>query len=228
VTPEDGGRPQDPSETEAHVELDEWRPPGSLDDEVSPAWDCDPAPSPPDDEPASPADGASGLTEDVAPVVIAPRRQPPAPSRIPELAPADLLRRAALGGPAPGLGLPAGDDPGLWDDPASIKELRMLRSLGAIATLTGAFVVPFLAAGGLDRWPGALTVFYLLGAPFLLCLMGLYVYGVMATLRRRSYVCLTLGLMLTSFVYAAWATILLARIRSAARRRATQGVVCDP
>jgi hypothetical protein len=130
--------------------------------------------------------------------------------------PADLLRRASLDG-----GKEArleeteetSDEPDLWADGLSVRELRLLARVGAAA----ACVIPalyYFAGNGYDQHPDLMLLMLLLGGVAFFGTAAVLVIGVMPTLRRRDRLMLVLGLVLTPYVYALWAAVLLARLRN--------------
>jgi hypothetical protein len=190
--------PLDPLDPPALTAEEPWEPPGSFDERPEL-----------DESTHAPATPAWDEVE------------PEAPSRPTPADPADLLRRAAFDVAAVTPGLDEeGGDPSLWDDPASRRELRMLVGLGWIAGVTALLVVPYYATGGHGRWPTLFTTTFF-ATTVMICGMGaLGIYGILATFRRRVFLWLVLGIVLSPLVYAVWAAVLLARIRRRDARRA--------
>lgn len=132
--------------------------------------------------------------------------------------PADLLHRAALSSgpdgaqPTPVDSSYIDDDPSLWDDPAALRELRFLTRCGVLVAVTGVWILFYFLSGRREAHP-ALWLPTLWTSVVTFCgLMGLWVYGFFATLRRGAYLWLVLGAVMP-LVYAVWAEILLVRIR---------------
>jgi hypothetical protein len=133
---------------------------------------------------------------------------------IPSQSPQELLRRAALGSvDSPGPEAADDEDPDSWADPASLRELRMLTRIGALAAVCTVPAAIYWFGDGRTAHSSWFVLMLFLGGVGFLLMMCLLLVGVMATLRRGELVLLVLGIVFSPFVYSVWALVLLTRIR---------------
>jgi hypothetical protein len=170
--------------------------------------------------PAAPDAPAADPLAPEKPVVSAPgelpdRRSDP-PDRRSELfdqPPVDdgaaLLRRA-MG--TDGFAPEDDDDPALWDDAAARRELHFLTRLGIVGGVCATLAIAYALGGGFRQLPGLAFVMLFVDGTMLLALVGLYLFGFFATVRRRLFGWLVLGLLFTPFVYSVWAAVTLRRL----------------